>query len=88
MLFVTWNVTQSVRSSLKQSIAMHCDRTTHPLFKLITGACILKIACFIFPVMAGLIVKMFFMLFLTFPFIMLRNGLKISSIFANGFSNN
>ena len=37
-LFFTWNVTQSVQSSWKQSLVIHGDWATHPLFWLITGA--------------------------------------------------
>ena len=37
-LLFTWNVTQSVQSSWKQSLVIHRDWATHPLFWLITGA--------------------------------------------------
>ena len=45
----------------------HSDiRTTNSFFKLITGACILTIECFIFFVMDGLILGMLFMLFFAY----------------------
>ena len=57
------NVTQSVRSSWKQSIAIQHDRVTHPPFWLIAGARTLMIEYSIFSIMAGLIAEMLFMLF-------------------------
>ena len=50
------NVTQSVRSSWKQSVVIHGDQATHLFFKLINRAYILMIEHFIFFVSAGMIV--------------------------------
>jgi len=65
MLFFAWNV---VQSSWRQSIVVHHDQVTRPLF-INSWACTLTILFFI---MAGLIV------YAVSPFIALCNGLKMS----------
>jgi len=64
MLFITWNVTQSVWSSWKWCIVIHHDRKTHPL----SYGCILTIKHSAFFIMTRLIVEKHFMLLLFFSY--------------------
>ena len=57
MLFFTWNVAQTVQSTLlEKSVEKHCNRATHPLFQMITGGYVFTIGHFTISVMAELIV--------------------------------
>ena len=53
---------QNCLSSWKQSVEIHSDRATHPLFRSITGTCTLMIKHSVFSVMDELIEEMLFML--------------------------
>ena len=87
-LFFVWNVTQCVRSSCKQSIVIHCDWWTHPLFWLITGVHFLTVEHSIFFVMAGLIVEILFMLLSVYYAVEWIKNQWIWSIMASRFSDN
>ena len=85
-LFFAWNVTQSVRSSWKQSIVVHRDRVAHRLFWLINGARTLTIKHSIFSVMAGLIAEMIFMLLSIYNVVGWVENQWMRNALANGFS--
>ena len=63
-LFFAWNISQMFEElEVKRSIMIHRVYGNTPTFISITGACALTILHFVFPVMAGLIVEILFMLF-------------------------
>ena len=63
MLFFAWTVSKMFDElEVKISVVVQCVKATHA-FISVTGSCSLMIEHSVFPVMAGLIVEVLFMLF-------------------------
>ena len=92
LFLFAWNVTKSIWSSWKLNVVIHHDWVTHPLFWLIPGeggeGALFNNQNFVFPVMAGLIVEMLFMLVSIYNAVGWVANQWIWSILASGFSAN